>query len=45
MLKLDLSNIDNVEKINEIQNQLSSTLKSLFALKEAYPDLKANTNF
>lgn len=45
MLKLDLSNINNVDKINEIQNQLSSTLKSLFALKEAYPDLKANTNF
>jgi LemA protein len=29
----------------EAENQLSSTLKSLFALAEAYPDLKANANF
>lgn len=27
------------------ENNLSSTLKSLFALSENYPDLKANTNF
>ncbi|HVW71702.1 MAG TPA: LemA family protein, partial [Candidatus Paceibacterota bacterium] len=27
------------------ENQLSSTLKSLFAIAEAYPDLKANQNF
>ncbi|MFZ2804090.1 MAG: LemA family protein [Patescibacteria group bacterium] len=27
------------------ENQLSSTLKSIFALSEAYPDLKANQNF
>jgi LemA protein len=27
------------------QNALSDTLKSLFALSENYPDLKANTNF
>ncbi len=27
------------------ENMLSSTLKSIFALAEAYPDLKANTNF
>lgn len=27
------------------ENALSGTLKSLFALQEAYPDLKANTNF
>lgn len=26
-------------------NMLSSTLKSLFAVTESYPDLKANTNF
>lgn len=26
-------------------NMLTGTLKSLFALSEAYPDLKANTNF
>jgi LemA protein len=29
----------------DAQNQLSSTLKSLFAVSEAYPDLKANQNF
>jgi LemA protein len=27
------------------ENMLTDTLKSLFALAEAYPDLKANTNF
>lgn len=27
------------------ENQLQTTLKSLFALSEAYPELKANTNF
>jgi LemA protein len=27
------------------QNALAGTLKSLFALSESYPDLKANTNF
>ena len=31
-------------KINA-ENQLQQTLRSLFALGEAYPDLKANTNF
>lgn len=29
----------------EAENMLSGTLKSLFAVAEAYPDLKANTNF
>lgn len=29
----------------EVENALSSTLKSLFAGGESYPDLKANTNF
>lgn len=29
----------------QAENQLSNTLKSLFAIAEAYPDLKANTNF
>ena len=28
-----------------LENDLSTTLKSLFALAEAYPDLKANSNF
>ena len=29
----------------EAENMLSSTLKSLFAVSEAYPELKANQNF
>lgn len=35
----------SVEGRIEGENALQSTLKSLFALAEAYPDLKANTNF
>lgn len=34
----------NGEKI-EMGNQLTSTLKTLFAVAENYPELKANTNF
>ena len=29
----------------QAENALSGTLKTLFAVSEAYPDLKANTNF
>jgi LemA protein len=29
----------------QAENALSQTLKSIFALSESYPDLKANTNF
>jgi LemA protein len=29
----------------QAENQLSGALKSIFALSESYPDLKANTNF
>ena len=29
----------------QAENMLSQTLKSIFALSEAYPELKANTNF
>ncbi len=29
----------------QAENMLSGALKSLFAISEAYPDLKANTNF
>ena len=34
-----------VEAKGEAENALSSTLKSIFALAENYPDLKANQNF
>ena len=30
---------------SQAENQLSGTLKTLFAVSEAYPDLKANQNF
>jgi len=33
------------EQIAKSENMLSGTLKSLFAVAESYPDLKANTNF
>lgn len=32
-------------ELEKAENMLSSTLKSIFALSESYPDLKANTNF
>jgi LemA protein len=35
----------SVEEKNAAENQLSQTLKSLFAVSEAYPELKANENF
>lgn len=38
-------NASTVEEKIEKDNILSGTLKSLFALSEAYPDLKANQNF
>ncbi|MBN7815486.1 LemA family protein [Algoriphagus pacificus] len=35
----------DINKQIEAENQLQKTLRSIFALSEAYPDLKANTNF
>lgn len=35
----------SVAEKGEAENQLSGALKSLFAVSEAYPDLKANQNF
>lgn len=35
----------SVKEASEANNMLSSTLKSLFAVAEAYPELKANQNF
>lgn len=34
-----------LQEESKAQNELAGTLKSLFAVSEAYPDLKANTNF
>ena len=38
-------NAQGVEEQSAAENQLSGALKSLFAVAEAYPDLKANQNF
>jgi LemA protein len=38
-------NTSGIEDKAQAENMLSGTLKSLFALSENYPDLKANTNF
>ena len=35
----------NVREQSQAENLLSGALKSLFAVAEAYPELKANTNF
>jgi LemA protein len=35
----------NKDEILKTENELSGTLKSLFALSESYPDLKATGNF
>jgi LemA protein len=34
-----------VKEKGELENSFSQALKSIFALAEAYPDLKANQNF
>ncbi|MDP2183469.1 MAG: LemA family protein [Actinomycetota bacterium] len=36
---------DTVKAQGEAENMLTSTLKTLFAVAEAYPELKANENF
>lgn len=38
-------NADSVAEHAEAENMLSGALKSLFAVAESYPDLKANSNF
>lgn len=35
----------NLKEKGEAENALTGTLKSLFAISESYPELKANTNF
>ena len=35
----------NIEEKGKAENMLTGALKSLFAVSEAYPDLKANQNF
>lgn len=46
-ITIDADNLteENLAKFQEAQNELSQALKSLLAVTEAYPDLKANQNF
>lgn len=46
-ITIDADNLteENLAKFQEAQNELSGALKSLLAVSEAYPDLKANENF
>ena len=42
---IDVSGLDSVKERARVENMLTQTLKSLFAVSENYPDLKANENF
>ena len=46
-ITIDADNLteENLAKFQTAQNELSQALKSLLAVTEAYPDLKANENF
>ena len=43
--RTNVMNASSIEEATEADNQLTSALKSLFAVAENYPDLKANSNF
>lgn len=42
---VNISAAGNIEETAKMESMLSQTLKSLFAVSENYPDLKANSNF
>jgi len=44
-LRSQASGVNNVKQRSELENSLTQTLKSIFAVAEAYPDLKANQGF
>ena len=43
--RANVMNASTVKETSEADNQLTGALKSLFAVAENYPDLKANSNF
>ncbi|MBQ6218956.1 MAG: LemA family protein [Methanosphaera sp.] len=43
--RANMANATTVQEVAEADNMLTGALKSLFAVSEAYPDLKANQNF
>lgn len=44
-LRSGMMNTTDPEKLGEMEGELRSTLKTLFAVSEAYPELKSNENF
>lgn len=44
-LRSSWSNANTISEKAELNNQLSSTLKTIMAISEGYPELKANQNF
>ena len=44
-LRTSWSNSSSIAEKAKLDNELSSTLKTIMAVSESYPDLKANTNF
>lgn len=44
-LRTSWANTSSVSEKAKIDNELSSTLKTIMAVSESYPELKANTNF
>ena len=45
MISIDTKDIENIEKIQKLENEMTKTLRSIMMLQENYPDLKANENF
>ena len=43
--RANMANATSVKEVVEADNMLTGALKSLFAVAEAYPELKANKNF
>lgn len=43
--RANMANAEGVADIAKADGEITNALKSLFAVAEAYPDLKANTNF
>lgn len=44
-LRSSIGNAESVEERVDLENQLSGTLKTLFAVSENYPELKADSSF
>ena len=44
-IRTSWANTQNVTKKSELDNELSTALKSIMAVSESYPELKANQNF